>query len=476
MATNSDEQSKTNGTETYGSASATLEACLKHIDDYDHELKAMITVVAEKARAEAAKLDALTRQGVWLGPLHGMPIALKDNISTKGLRTTHGSRFFRDHVPQLDAEVVRRIKEAGAIIIGKNNMHEFAFGATNQNPHYGSCRNPWDLRRLPGGSSGGSAVALASGMCVGSIGTDSGGSVRIPASFNGVCALRPTAGRVSIRGATAASSNFATVAPMARRMTDVARLFSVMDGYDRDDPNCVHHERQHPHAVDVLEEVARLKIGIPTNFFFKDIDSEVKEAVLKVAQQLKGLGATLCDISIPEVERAQTEMTTLLAADAAAYHRERLDKRPELFGDDVKRRLLLGRDVTGEQYSRAFSWRKGWSRHLEIVFSTVDLILTPTVGVEVPLVEGVETISATKSATRFTYAWSMAGVPSISMPCGYTSRGMPIGVQIAAGHWQDYKLLDVGRAYQLITNWHLEVPPNGGRLFDGESVRQARFT
>ena len=264
-----------------GSLDAT-EAYLERIERLDGRIRAYITVTAESAREQAGAADEALARGETLGPLHGLPVALKDNIDTAGVRTTVGSAFFADHVPERDAEVARRLREAGAVLLGKVTMHEFAYGATTQNPHHGFCRNPWDLERIPGGSSGGSGAAVSAGLCAAALGTDTGGSVRIPAALNGVSALRPTNGRVSNRGVFPITWTFDTVGPLARAVADLALVFSVLPGFDPEDPGSAN--RPADEVLDRLDlGLAGLRIGVPETFFFEDVDDEVVSVVRAAA-------------------------------------------------------------------------------------------------------------------------------------------------------------------------------------------------
>ena len=322
-------------------AAGDVRRCLEHVRVYDGDVNAVITVVDDPARVEAAAADAAAGEGRSLGPLHGMPVMLKDNIATAGIRTTSGSKLFADSVPAVDAEVVRRLKRAGAIVVGKTNMAELALGGTTQNHHFGRCRNPWDLERVPGGSSGGSAAAVASEMCAGALGTDTGGSIRIPAALTGVAGLRPTVGRVSNRGTTPVSPTLDTVGPIARRVVDVARLFAVIAGDDGQDSSPA---AQTP--ADLLpaldEPIDGVRIGLPARFCFDRLHPEVDDAVRVAAKTLERLGAELRDVDLPEIEPAFAAARGMIIADAAAVHRERLARRPDDFGPDVREWLRDG--------------------------------------------------------------------------------------------------------------------------------------
>lgn len=439
------------------SALEATEGYLERIARLDGRVGSYITVSADLARARAVAADESLARGEALGPLHGLPVALKDNIDTRGVRTTVGSAFFTECIPAEDAEVARRLREAGAVLIGKLAMHEFAYGATTQNPHYGSCRNPWDLKRIPGGSSGGSGAAAAAGLCAVAIGTDTGGSVRIPAALCGVSGLRPTNGRVSNRGVFPITWTFDTVGPLARSVEDIALVHSVLAGSDEEDPGSVDAP-----SADVFAAagagVDRLRIGVPRNFFFDELDAAVEGCVRAAAEALADVGADVEEIDLPGAERADKTTVRMIWAEAYAIHRRRLNEQPEVFGEDVRRRLLLGRDVSGADYAEDREWARRWRRTVERLFHDVDVILTPLTETTAPLVADAETIATTRRLTRLTYAWSLAGLPALSVPCGFDGNGLPIGLQLAAAPLGEAALVRAGAAYQQETNWHLRQP------------------
>lgn len=437
------------------SATARVEACVRAIKKYDDRLGATITVMADEARTAAAHCDEAAAEGRWLGILHGMPIALKDNVSTEGVRTTSGSTFFADHVPTADAFVVRRLKEAGAIPISKTNLAEFAFGATTQNAHYGSCRNPWDVDRIPGGSSGGSGAAVASGMAVGALGTDTGGSVRIPASVNGIVGLRPTLGRVSNGGVTPVSEAFDTVGPLAHRVVDVARILAAIEGYDENDVTSVDGPKD-----EVLRTLGRgiegLRVGIPIAYI-DQVDPEIDATVRKAIEELERLGAHVQEIEVRGAKEAQQYMMQMLYPDAAAFHQDRVAEAPEAFGSEVLDRLKIGLQTSSLEYSNAVSWARSWRRELRRCFTDVDLIATPTAPVAPPLIDGAGMIATTHAITTLTYGWALGGLPAVSVPCGFVD-GLPVGLQLAGRPWEDGLVLRAAAAYQDVTEWHLRRP------------------
>ena len=440
-----------------------VRRCLEYVQAYDRDVNAVITVVDEPALAAAEVADAAAGEGRSLGLLHGMPVMLKDNIATAGIRTTSGSQFFADWVPAVDAEVVRRLKRAGAIVVGKANMAEFALGGTTQNRHFGRCRNPWDLDRVPGGSSGGSAAAVASDMCAGALGTDTGGSIRIPAALTGVAGLRPTAGRVSNRGTTPVSPELDTLGPIARRVIDVARLFAAIaegDGQDSS-PAAQTPEGLLPALGNPIDGV---RVGLPTRFCFDRLHPEVGAAVGAATATLERLGAGLRDVDLPDVESAFAAARAMIIADAAAFHRERLAQQPDDFGPDVREWLRDGAAIRPHEYERFLESRRIWRRTVAELFRSVDLVLSPTVGIPAPPIAECEAMTeVTLDLTRLTTPWAFAGVPALSVPCGLTAGGLPVGLQLVAAPWHESLLLRVGAAYQSVTDWHVAKPA----LLDG---------
>jgi aspartyl-tRNA(Asn)/glutamyl-tRNA(Gln) amidotransferase subunit A len=430
-----------------------LDHCIDRIERYNGVLHAMITPLPEAARAEAAAQQARPGQGA----LAGVILSVKDNIDTAGIRTTRGSRWFADRIPNHDATVVQRLRRSGAIVIGKDNLHEFAFGATSQNPHHGACRNPWNVEAIPGGSSGGAGVSVAAGFSEVALGTDTGGSVRIPAALNGVSGLRPTIGRVSNLGTMPVSAGFDTIGPLAQRLRDVATAYEAIAGYDARDPMSVDRPVEswaglHAGGMDAL------RIGVPWDIVEAEATPEVVALIRAAMTVLADLGAGRRDIRITNTEDAHVAMQTCAQADAAAVHRDRFDQSPSIFGADVERRLRLGRGITGAAYSAAIGQQAAWKRQMREVFAGVDLIAMPTVGLTAPLVsDAPDMIAATHRLTRLCTPWSFAGLPAISVPCGFVD-GMPVGLQLIGPEWSEARLLATGIAFQEVTDHHGRTP------------------
>ncbi len=436
-----------------------LEICLDHVRHHDEAVNAFITVTEDAARAQAQRADHAAAEGQWLGLLHGMPIAVKDNIATAGTRTTSGSLLYKDHVPNHDAEVMRRIRAAGAVMVGKVTMHELAFGVRSDNPIIGACHNPWDLDRIPGGSSGGSGAALAADMCIGALGSDTGGSVRLPGAINGVTALRPTHGRISNHGVTPVSVRFDTVGPMARRVEDVARIFAVLAGYDPKDP--LSADRPLENFLPTLGDgVAGLRIGVPENFFYDDLHPDVAAAVAEAAKTFERLGASLHKVTVAGAETAHRWAATMIYSDLCAHFGDVIENQPEMISPGVLERMKTGFAHTGTDYARGMRAQEIWKRTLADVFTGVDMILTPTMPGEPALIQDSrKLLDATHDATKFTYGAGLSGTPAISLPCGLTANNLPIGVMLEGPWWSEPALLRAGAAYQRETDWHLRKAP-----------------
>lgn len=437
------------------------QACLDAIATHDGTINAMITVTRDDALRQAEAADRASADGRWLGLLHGMPLAIKDNIATAGVRTTAGSAFFADHVPNENAPVVDRLLRAGAVMVGKATMHEFAFGIRSDNTVSPQCRNPWDTARIPGGSSGGSGAAVAADMCLGALGSDTGGSVRLPASINGISGLRPTHGRVPNHGSTPVSPSFDTIGPMARSVADVARIFAVIAGHDARDPLTVDRPLENflPRLNDGIKGV---RIGVPRNFYLENLHPEIETAVQTAASVMESLGAVLVEVDVPGAAEMQHWATIMIFSDALAFHAERLNNHPEMFSKPVHDRMTHGHAFTSVDYANALRAREAWKGELARLFGEIDILLSPTLPTLVPPIEEDKSlIEATRDATRNTYAGAFGQLPGLSVPCGFTSDGLPVGLQLEAAWWNDPMLLRAGHAYQSQTDWHLRRPPLG---------------
>ena len=427
-----------------------VQAFLERIQQLEPQLNCFITLTPELALQQARQAEAELRAGEQRGPLHGIPMALKDLFETAGVRTTAGSSFFAEHVPEMDAAVVQKLRAAGAVLLGKLNMHEIALGVTNENPHFGATCNPWDLRCIPGGSSGGSGAALAAGLCLGSLGTDTGGSIRIPASLCGIVGLKPTRGRVSLRGVIPLSWNLDHVGPMARCVRDAALLLGVIAGYDADDPWSL--DQPVDDYLDGLEGgVAGWRVALAADEYFTDpavVDAQVWQAVQGAAQAFERLGARVEQVDFPEARQAARANGLMTPSDGAAFHQERMQSNPDGFGTDVLRRLRTGAAYTSTEYILARKTQAQLRHAFCQFFNHYDLLLTPTTPVPA-LVRGSEdAVARARLLTRFTAPFNLTGLPALSVPCGLTREGLPVGLQLVGPPWSEQRLLRAGFAFE----------------------------
>jgi len=435
------------------------EACLQRIGSLDAHLRAFITVTRQEALATAQQAVSAIAGGNYRGPLHGIPLALKDLFDTAGVRTTAGSRITADRVPEEDAEATARLKAAGAVLLGKLNMHEFAYGVTGVNPHYGATFNPWDPTHISGGSSSGSGAAVAAGMALGALGTDTGGSVRIPSSLCGITGLKPTYGRVSRRGVVPLSWALDHVGPMARSAADAALILKAIAGHDPGDETS--SEEPVPDYAKMLEDsrLKSLRVGVPREYFFDNVDAEVLAAVRGAISVLEELGAQVSEVSLPHIAEAPDAVNAIMLPEALAYHHRWLAERPQDYGEDIRRRLETGLLYPAVSYVQAQRLRslivEEWR---EKVFDGVDLLAAPTTPVAAPSLEEAD-LEATLTLVRFTNPFNLVGVPAVSIPCGFTSGGLPIGLQLVGRWFDEGTVLRAAHAYQQATDWHKRAPP-----------------
>jgi aspartyl-tRNA(Asn)/glutamyl-tRNA(Gln) amidotransferase subunit A len=439
-------------------------AYLERIGALEPTLRAFITVTGEQALAEAAAAEREIGAGQYRGPLHGVPLAIKDLFYTAGVRTTAGSKILADFVPAEDAACVARLRAAGALSLGKTNLEEFAYGATSINPHYGACRNPWDPERIAGGSSGGSAAAVAAGLCSAALGTDSGGSIRQPSALCGLVGLKPTYGRVSRHGVVPLSWSQDHVGPMARTVRDAAVLLQALAGHDPRDP--ASSPAPVPDYLAGLEDGVRgLRVGLPRDFFFTRVDSEVADAVRGAARALEGLGAQVEEVPLPHATQIWTAGAAILYAEATAYHEAWLRSRPEDYGPLVRARLRVGAAILGADYLKAQRARALLVAEADRLFDRLDVLLTPTTPIAAPRQDesvvrwpdGTE--EDVRGATlRFTRPFNLLGFPAASVPCGFTAGGLPLGLQIVARPFAEALVLRVAGAYEAAHGWGARRP------------------
>ena len=425
------------------------QACYHQIERLNPTINAFITVIPPEQSSIGASST---------GTLSGIPIAVKDLYETAGIRTTAGSLFFKDYIPEQDAVAVKKLKAAGANIIGKTSTHEIALGVTNINPHYGSPRNPWDTSRITGGSSGGSAAAVATGMCMAAMGSDTGGSIRIPASLCGVVGLKPTYGRVSLRGVFPLSWNLDHAGPLTRSVKDAALLLQVLAGYDEEDPSSADVPVD-DYSKRIEAGIKGWRIALAVGEFVGVSNAEVLAALQAAAHIFEYLGANLEEVDVSWLYEAALANGQLVQADGAAYHRERLEANPELFGADVRQRLETGRDLPSATYALARRKQVEVRRRSEQFFRQYDALLLPSTPITALPIDDIEnSASQAPALTRFTAPFNLTGLPALSLPCGFTREGLPIGLQIISGPWQEARVLRAGHAFEQATEWHKRSP------------------
>jgi aspartyl-tRNA(Asn)/glutamyl-tRNA(Gln) amidotransferase subunit A len=425
------------------------EACYRQIERLNPTLNAFITVIPLQDVQESSTNGSL--------PLSGIPLAVKDLYDTKGIRSTGGSKFFKDHIPEEDAFVVTRIKKAGAHIIGKTNTHEIALGVTNNNPHFGACKNPWDITRTPGGSSGGSAVAVATGMAMAALGTDTGGSIRIPAALCGVVGLKPTYGRVSLRGILPLSWNLDHAGPITRKVEDAALMLQVIGGYDAGDPVSV-KTLPGDYSSHLTDGMKDRKIALAVGSYIEEADPEILEAVRAAARSLKEQGVSIAEVNVDFLREAALANALMTQADGAAFHRERLKEHPDWFGPDVRQRLEMGAAFTASDYILARRTQAETRRKLDNLFDEFDSLLLPTTPIAAPFLEGENALEQARLLTRFTSPFNLTGLPALTVPCGFTKDNLPIGLQIVSRAWNESGILRAGYSHQQATEWHKQKP------------------
>jgi len=433
-------------------------AFVARIERLNPALNAFITVTAEQALQQARQAETEIQRGHWRGPLHGIPLALKDLIDTAGIRTTAASAVFKDRIPSEDAEVVRRLKAAGAVLLGKLNMHEFAYGGTSVPSYFGAVHNPWNLDRIAGGSSGGSAAAVAAGLCIGALGSDTAASVRHPAAYCGVVGLKPTYGRVSTRGVIPLSWSLDHIGPLCRSAADAALVLETIAGYDPLEPSSV--ERPSDRYASALgADTAALRIGLVRRPYFDDLDPDIAAALTASIKDLAGIAAEVRDVELPYANL----LLTIASAEAYAFHRPYFTQNPQLYQAMTRQRLEQAAGISAADYVNARREMERLRWNADDVFSSVDLLVTPTtaiapITVEAGYLDPPLPSDGTPIEFRNTHMFDVLGLPAISIPCGFTRDGMPIGLQITGPRFGESRVLTLAHAYQQITDWHTRSP------------------
>jgi aspartyl-tRNA(Asn)/glutamyl-tRNA(Gln) amidotransferase subunit A len=436
------------------------QACLARIERFNPKLNAFITVTDTAALEEARKAEDEIARGEWKGPLHGIPLAVKDLIETAGVKTTAASAVLKDHIPTADAEVIRRLRSAGAILLGKLNLHEFAYGGSGILGHFGPARNPWNTAHVTGGSSSGSAAAIAACLCYGAIGTDTAGSIRLPAACCGITGLKPTYGLVSSRGVLPLSWSLDHVGPMTRTAADAALMLQAIAAYDSQDIGSQKFPPvYYPSAIE--EATSALRLGIARDFW-NEVDGEIAGAVDLAVTTLSKV--TAC---VEEVELATDTDRTLVRCEAYAYHQKYLPQHEQDYDPETLRRIRSGADVSAADYIKA--QRELWQHRRQILqlFERIDLLLTPTTPVLAPAFSDLQAApdqlrNQEMVMLRNTRPFNVYGLPSISVNCGRSKSGLPIGLQVIGAPGAEGLVLGLAHAYQKQTDWHKQKPTLAG--------------
>lgn len=438
-----------------------VDAALARIERWSPELNVFLTILADQARSQAKRAERELRRGGARGPLHGVPVSLKDNFWTRGIRTTAGSKILADFVPEKDSNAAAALAHAGAILLGKTNLHEFAYGITGENPHYGSSRNPWVPARISGGSSGGSAVAVATGMGFASLGTDTGGSIRIPSALCGIVGLKPTYGLVSNEGVVPLGVSFDHVGPLARSVTDACIVLEAIAGkYPRGEtrPSYRSLRKNRPR---------RFRLGWPKDFFFERVNPEIQAALEAAAKKFETLGVRIEQVPLPHLTDSIDRASNLVVAEASYYHESQryFPSRSEDYGDDVRGHLEWGHNLRAVDYLAGIDARRLVQADFDAALEKVDAIIAPTSPIPAPpigtsqvRVAGERETTVRAELLRMTRPSNLTGMPAISVPCGFTRDGLPIGMQLIGPRWGEARLLAIALAYEDATDWHTRHP------------------
>ena len=431
------------------------EACFRQIERLNPTLNAFITV------CDVATLNPQPSEQTipfaLANALRGIPIAVKDLFDTAGIRTTAGSKFFADNIPNSDAFVIEKLKQAGATIMGKTNTHEIALVVEGNKPHYGPAHIRWDTDLFLGGSSRGSVLAVATGVAVGALGTATGGSIGISASLFGVVGFKPTFGRVSTRGVFPLSWNLDHVGPLTTCVRDAALLLQVISIYDAVDPGSIKMITG-DYLGHLVDDIQGKKVTLGVGEFVESADPEVLNAVRDTAKVFESLGCKVQEVNVSWMREAALANATMTRSDGAAVHRERLQENPEMFGEHVLRRLQEGAKTTSTEYALARRTQTEVKKRCELFFESNDFLIVPSTPIAAPAIAGNDAVEQAARLTRFTAPFNLAGLPAISIPCGFTKAGLPIGLQIVSKAWGDAKVLNAAYAYEQATEWHTQRP------------------
>ncbi len=439
------------------------EAFLKRIAGLQPTINAFITVTADLARQQARQAEKEIRRGNYRGPLHGIPISLKDLYYTAGIRTTAGSKILRNFIPKENGTVVNRLLQAGAVILGKTNLHEFAYGATNVNPHYGPVHNPWDVNRVPGGSSGGTAAAVSAGLGLASLGTDTGGSIRVPASACGIVGLKPSQGLVSLHGVVPLSFSLDHGGPLCRSVEDAAILLNGIAGFDSRDPQSLDLKFRISRKA-LRKGIRRLRVGVPKQYFFDRLQNDVRRQVTAALETLESLGARLQEVSLGSMNETAFLAGEITVAEAISYHSQWLHERAQDYGQDVRDRMEQGAQQLTQTYFLAQKGRQIYTEYFRTALETVEVLAVPTLPIVPPRIGeqevnvGRSTENIRSALLRFTRPGNLTGFPAVSIPCGFSSENLPVGLQLMGRFLEDEMVLRVAYAYEQATPWHTRFP------------------
>lgn len=438
-------------------------AVLDHAEQNDEKINAYISYTREQAEAAAKKAEEEISQGNYRGMFHGIPMALKDNIYIKDELTTMASKIHQDFKPSHDATVVEKLRNAGAIFTGKLNLHEYAWGATTSSPHFGPCHNPWDLEKIPGGSSGGSGAALITDMTMASLGTDTGGSIRIPASICGIVGLKQTYGRVSNYGSFPLAWTLDHIGPMTKTVKDAAALLEIIAGYDPRDITSVNVPVDN-YLSGITGDLQDLVIGVNEDYFFKQVDSDIERSVRDAIKQLEAQGAKIQEVKIPSLKHSEWAVMTTIISEPAAIHQQNHLHRPDDFGEDLQFLFDLGELPSAVDYVQAQQLRRHLKQDFQKAFSEVDVLITPTLPIPTPLI-GSDTVDLNGEEValldhiiRFTGPGNITGLPALSVPCGFKGD-MPVGMQIMGKAFDEKTILNVGYAVEQLNLLQNKKPP-----------------
>jgi aspartyl-tRNA(Asn)/glutamyl-tRNA(Gln) amidotransferase subunit A len=427
------------------------ESCLARIEELNPKINAFITVTAEQAIQQAREAETEIRKGMWRGPLHGIPISLKDLIDTAGVRTTAGSQLFKDRVPDENAVVASRLREAGAVLVGKTNLHEFAYGGSSLVSYFGAVRNPWDLERIAGGSSSGAAAAVSTGMCYAGIGTDSAGSVRMPAALCGVVGLKPTYGRVSTRGVLPLAWSYDHVGPITRTARDAALVLQAISGYDDQDPGSV-PMADGDFTATLERDTSALRLGVARQFFFEGLDPQIDQAMERSLSVLNKLTGVCVEVRVP----ADTDYT-VHTCEAYVYHSKFLEDSSSLYQPDTLRRVRSGEKTNVADYIQKRRELERFRHAAATIYREVDVIVTPSTPILPPRIAELEKDpkELRRKETlllRNARPFNILGVPAISLPCGFSDEGLPIGLQLSGRPGEEALLLAVAHQFERAVN------------------------